>query len=114
MATSEETIEQLAMMKAKLVGFIGPATRVSSSYPDSDQSMPAKYARAIAAYRAVDIKAALTLTQQLIEADPNNPYFEELKGQILFESNKAVESIAPHRKSVELAPHHALLRCQAR
>lgn len=107
---SPETIEQLAMMKAKLVGFIGPATRVAVRYPASDQSKPAKYARAIAAYKAVDIKAALKLTQELIDMDPNNPYFEELKGQILFESGKAAESVEPHRRSVELAPHHALLK----
>ena len=107
---SQETIDQLAMMKAKLVGFIGPANRVASRYPASDQSMPAKYARAIAAYRAVDIKAALRLTQELIDAEPTNPYFEELKGQILFESGKSTESVGPHRRSVELAPQHALLK----
>ncbi len=107
---SQEAIDQLAMMKAKLVGFIGPATRVAIRYPASDQSIPAKYARAIAAYRAVDIKAALKLTQELIDCDPSNPYFQELKGQILFESGKSAESVEPHRKSVELAPQHALLK----
>jgi len=105
-----EELEGLAMMKAKLVGFIGPPNRVLSRYPETDQSLAAKYARAIAAYKAVDIKAALSLTQQLIDAEPTNPYFEELKGQILFESGRALESVAPHRKSVELAPQHALLK----
>ncbi len=105
-----KAIEQLAMMKAKLVGFIGPPTRVMSRYPASDQSLPAKYARAIAAYRAVDIKAALAMTDELIAARPDDPYFYELKGQILFESGKAVESVAPHRRSVELAPHQSLLK----
>ncbi len=105
-----EEILQMKMMQAKLVGFIGPANRVLSRYPSSDKSMPAKYARAIAAYRAVDIKAALTMTDELIAADPTDPYFYELKGQILFESGKAPESIPPHRKSVELAPQHALLK----
>jgi predicted Zn-dependent protease len=81
------------MMKAKLVGFIGPANRVASRYPPSDQSLPAKYARAIAAYRAVDIKAALTLVDELISIEPSNPYFHELKGQILFESGRAAESV---------------------
>jgi predicted Zn-dependent protease len=104
------TIEQLAMMKAKLVGFIGPPARVMSRYPASDQSLPAKYARAIAAYRAVDIKAALTMTDELIAAKPDDPYFYELKGQILFESGKSLESIGPHRKSVELAPRQPLLK----
>lgn len=105
-----EEIEGLAMMQAKLVGFIGPPNRVLSRYPASDQSLPAKYARAIAAYKAVDIKAALTMTDELIAAEPENPYFQELKGQILFESGRAEESVAPHRRSVELAPQHALLK----
>ena len=106
----DKSLEQLAMMKAKLVGFIGPANKVLTRYPKSDQSIPAKYARAIAAYRAVDIKAALTETQALIDAQPDNPYFQELKGQILFESGKAEDSIAPHRRSVELAPNQPLLK----
>lgn len=107
--TAEE-LEGLAMMQAKLTGFIGPPNRVLSRYPATDQSLAAKYARAIAAYKAVDIKAALGLTQALIEAEPSNPYFEELKGQILFESGRADESVTPHRRSVELAPQHALLK----
>lgn len=105
-----EDIEDLAMMKAKLVGFIGPAARVASRYPATDQSLPAKYARAIAAYRAVDIKSSLTQTDALIAEQPDNPYFQELKGQILFESGRAEESVEWHRKSVELAPQHALLK----
>ena len=105
-----EEIRQLEMMKAKLVGFIGPPNRVLSRYPSSDQSLPARYARAIAAYRAVDIKAALTQIDALIAEQPENPYFHELKGQVLFESGKSAESVGPHRKSVELAPQHALLK----
>ena len=105
-----EEIRQLEMMKAKLVGFIGPPNRVLSRYPSTDQSLPARYARAIAAYRAVDIKAALTQIDALIAEQPENPYFHELKGQVLFESGKSAESVGPHRKSVELAPQHALLK----
>lgn len=105
-----EEIMQLKMMQAKLVGFIGPPNRVLSRYPASDQSIPGKYARTIAAYRAVDIKKAMTGIDELIAAQPDDPYFYELKGQILFENGKAAESIEPHRKSVELAPQHALLK----
>lgn len=105
-----EEILQLKMMQAKLVGFIGPANRVLSRYPASDTSLPARYARAIAAYRAVDIKAALSQTDGLIAEQPENPYFEELKGQILFESGRSAESVVHHRRSVELAPQHALLK----
>jgi predicted Zn-dependent protease len=107
---SEKDIADLAIMKAKLVGFLQPAARVYSKYPKTDTSVPARYARAIAAYRAVDIKAALTETQSLIDEFPDNPYYHELYGQILFENGKIQDSIPHHRKSVELAPHQALLK----
>jgi predicted Zn-dependent protease len=106
---SPETIEQLAMMKAKLVGFIGPPAKVYNRYPETDKSIPARYARAINAYQVKDIKKALTLVDTLIEDEPNNPYFQELRGQILFENGKIEESIPYHRRSVELAPEEPLL-----
>ncbi|MBU6320120.1 MAG: M48 family metalloprotease [Alphaproteobacteria bacterium] len=109
-AQSEEAVDQLAIMKAKLVGFLQPASRVFSKYPKSDTSIPARYARAIAAYRALDIKAATLDTQALINDFPDNPYYHELMGQILFENGRIAESIPPHRRSVELAPEQALLK----
>jgi predicted Zn-dependent protease len=107
---SQEDIDDLAMMKAKLIGFIGPPSRVANKYPPTDMSEPARYARAIAAYRAVDIKRGLTETKLLIDDHPDNPYYNELYGQILFESGKADESIQWHRRSVELAPNQPLLK----
>ncbi len=107
---SEESLNQLAIMKAKLVGFLQPASRVFSKYPKSDTSIPARYARAIAAYRALDIKAATLDTQALITDFPDNPCYHELMGQILFENGRIMESIPPHRRSVELAPDQALLK----
>jgi predicted Zn-dependent protease len=107
---SARAIHQLAIMKAKLIGYIGPPNRVYNKYPMTDMSEPAQYARAFAAYRATDIKNATTKTQKLIDDHPDNPYYYELMGQILFESAKVEESIAPHRKSVELAPDQPLLK----
>lgn len=107
---SEKSVEQLAIMKAKLIGFLQSPARVASKYPKTDKSIPARYARAIAAYRAVDIKAATEETDGLIALEPDNPYFHELKGQILFENGRIEESIPPHRKSVELAPDQPLLK----
>ncbi|MEM6626901.1 MAG: M48 family metalloprotease [Pseudomonadota bacterium] len=106
---SERTLTQMAMMQAKLVGFLEPPTRVFAKYPPTDESMPARYARAIAAYRAVDIGAANREIDELIALEPDNPYFHELKGQILFENGRAEDSIAPHRRSVELSPRASLL-----
>jgi predicted Zn-dependent protease len=106
----QRTIDQLAIMQAKLIGFLQSPSRVASKYPKTDTSVPARYARAIAAYRAVDIKTALDETNALIEQDPANPYYHELYGQILFENGRVEESIPPHRKSVELAPNQPLLK----
>jgi len=106
---SQRAIDQLAIMKAKLIGFLEPASRVYNKYPKTDLSEPARYARAIAAYRALDITAAVSETQALIDLFPENPYYHELMGQILFENGRIRESIAPHRKSVELMPNQPLL-----
>lgn len=50
--------DQYARIKAKLTGFIAPQ-QVLYLYPSSDQSMPAQYARAIAAYRMNHVEEAL-------------------------------------------------------
>lgn len=106
---SQRDIDNLALMKAKLIGFLQPYARVNNKYPKTDLSIPARYARAIAAYRAVDIGAATREIDELIQLQPQNAYFYELKGQVLFENNRIEESIAPHRKSVEFAPEQPLL-----
>lgn len=107
---SAKDLEEFARMKAKLFGFLMSPSRVAQKYPKTDTSIPARYARAIAAYRAVDIKAALAETQSLIDDEPNNPYFQELYGQILFENARVEDSVPYHRKSVELAPDEPLLK----
>ncbi|MGE0409114.1 MAG: tetratricopeptide repeat protein, partial [Amphiplicatus sp.] len=79
-------------------------------YPLSDQSDPAHYARAVAYYRAALIDKALADIGYLIERYPDNPYYHELKGQMLFEFGRIEESIPSHARSVKLAPSKALLR----
>src|SRR5262249_49804203 len=41
---------------------------------------------------------------------PNNPFFNELKGQMLFENGRVKEALAPYQKMVTLAPNEPLLR----
>jgi predicted Zn-dependent protease len=98
------------MMRAKLSGFTEGATTVARRYPKSDGSLPAQYARAIAAYRSGGIRDAIRAVDALIAQAPDYPYFHELKGQILFESGKAREAIAPLRKAASLAPRPGLIR----
>src|SRR5450631_4365742 len=82
----------------------------ANRYPASDQSLPARYARAIAASRFSDPRAAMAQIDALIEAQPQNPYFLELKGQTLLEGGKPTEAIAPLRHAASLAPNPALIQ----
>src|SRR5262249_23698103 len=83
---SDADIQRFKMMQAKLFGYLESAGRTYAKYPESDKSQPARYARAFAAYRVPDLAKATKETQELIAIDPKNPYYDELMGQILFES----------------------------
>lgn len=106
---SPEEIERLHLIQAKIRGFMQDVNVTLRQYPLSDQSDAARYARAVAYYRSTDIDRALKEINTLLERHPDNPYFNELKGQMLFEFGRIAESIEPHRRSVELAPGKALL-----
>jgi predicted Zn-dependent protease len=98
------------MMRAKLYGYMDRSEISGNRYPASDQSLPARYARAIAASRFSDSRAAMAQIDALIEAQPQNPYFQEVKGQTLLEGGKPAEAIAPLRRAVQLAPNPALIQ----
>jgi predicted Zn-dependent protease len=104
-----EDLKRFKMMQAKLYGFLETPARTLVKYPETDTSLPARYARAVAAYRVPDLGKAIKETSALVEAEPNNPYFQELWGQILFESGKAKEALPHDRESVRLSPNSALL-----
>lgn len=105
-----EEIERLNLIKAKINGFMQDTNVTLRQYPLSDQSDPAHYARAVAYYRGSMLEKALKEINFLIERFPDNPYYEELKGQMLFEFGHVEDSIPAHERSVELAPNKALLR----
>ncbi len=98
------------MMRAKLYGFMDRPDAVLRRYPLTNTSMPARYARAISAYRYGDLRSAVAQIDSLIQAMPNNPYFYEIKGQALLEGAHPTEAIAPLRRAVQLAPDPALIQ----
>jgi predicted Zn-dependent protease len=98
------------MMRAKLFGFTERPASILAHYPLTDSSMPARYARAISAYRFGDPRGAMVQIDSLIQAMPNYPYFYELKGQALLEGGHPAEAVAPLRHAVQLAPSPALIQ----
>lgn len=99
-------------MVAKLIGFLKPLATVLRDYPKSNDSASARYARAIAYYRVSELDKALPLINGLIRQEPQNPYFRELKGQMLFENGRVAEALPHYEESVRLAPEEPLLRIE--
>lgn len=97
-------------IRAKLHAFLEPYGRVLQRYPSKDQSLAARYARAIALYRKPNMPEALRQIDALISEHPNDPYFLELKGQALFENGRPHDAIPPYQAAVRLLPTSSLLR----
>ena len=98
------------LARAKLAGFLNRADTIARRYPASDTSLPARYARAIAAYRNTDVRNAVVQIDALIAAQPGNAHFQELKGQALLENGRAAEAVGPLRRAVQLAPQQPLIQ----
>jgi predicted Zn-dependent protease len=80
-------------------------------YPETNSSLPARYARSIVTCYTEGAEAAVPLIEQLIADQPDNPYLYELEGQCLMEEGGAEGSaVAPLRRAVQLAPKASLIR----
>jgi predicted Zn-dependent protease len=107
---TEANIDRLKRIKAKLDAFISPPSSTLAAYPEKDQSVVARYARAIAYYRIPQLDKALPIIDGLIRDFPKDPYFRELKGQMLFENGRIADAIPPYEEAIRLAPGAPLLR----
>ena len=95
-------------VKAKLLGYIDPK-RATTLYPESDKSIPAHYARAYAYHRGAYPAKAASETEALLKANPDDPFFLELKGQVLLEGGNPAAAIGPLRRAVSLAPDQPMI-----
>src|SRR6185312_14933339 len=111
-ADPPQFITMLSRMKAKLAGFLQDPQTTLNQYPETDRSVTARYARAIAYYRIPDLGHALPAIDGLIHDYPSDPYFIELKGQMLFENGRIAEAVEPYRKATQLDPSSMLLRTE--
>jgi len=87
-------------VKAKLLGYIDPKQAVIK-YPESDQSVPAHYARAYAYHLGGYPDKAISEADALLATNPHDPFFLELKGQIFLEGGKPRDAIPILREAVQ-------------
>ena len=87
-------------IKGKLIGFVTEPARVLQLYPETDQSVPGHYARAYAWHRSAFADQAGIEADALLRTAPADPYFLELKGQILLENGKIGDAVPVLRAAV--------------
>jgi len=97
------------MVRAKISAFMERQDTVYRRYPMSNDSLPARYAHAISTYLHGDLRSALAQIDALIQLQPANPYFYELRGQALLEGGKPAEAVAPLRRAVQLSNNAPLI-----
>jgi predicted Zn-dependent protease len=99
-------------MLAKLIGYLEPLGRVMTLYPEKDQSVAARYARAIAYFRVSRTEEALAAMDSLLAESPNDPFFIEQKAQILYDRGRLAEALPLYQQALDLAPHEPLIRME--
>ncbi len=105
-------VEMLKRIKVKLAAFTESPGTTLGKYPEQDRSPLARYARAIAYYRMPELQKALAVIDGLIRDYPSDPYYRELKGQMLFENGHVADAVGPYEQAMRLDPSAPLLRIE--
>jgi len=101
--------ERFQRVRAKLAGYVDAPRLVFQRYPESNRTIPARYARAYAYHRTGHPEESMREVDALLESRPHDPYFLELKGQILLESGRPREALTALREAVGIVPDQPLI-----
>lgn len=107
--TDADLQQRFERAKAKLYGYLAPPERVLVAFPTYLNDIPARYARAYAYHKDAQIEQALAEVDALIAMEPYNPYFLELKGQVLLESGRVEAALPPLREATRLTGSNPLI-----
>ena len=102
--------EEFSRIKAKLFSFLSEPKETFRKYPLQDTSISAQYAHAIAFFKLLNMPKALHTINNLIAKEPNNPFFYEIKAQMLMETGKVNLAKTEYQKALNLLPSSAALQ----
>lgn len=105
-----ELSEMHQRMRAKLVGFLGTPSEVYNLFPQGDASLPARYAHSISRFKQGYLTEALEILDRLLAERPDDPFFHELRGQMLLENQRVAEALPAYERAVALRPRDPQLR----
>lgn len=100
---------RFARIRAKLYGYLAEPKDTLRRYPETDKSEPARYARAYAWHKDAHIDKAMAEADALLALRPDDPYYLELKGQVLLESGRPEEALGPLRRATSLTQNQPLI-----
>ena len=95
-------------VKGKLLGYLDPK-RAVTAYPESDKSPGAHYARALAYHSGAYAGKANAEANALLAMAPRDPFYLELKGQVLLEGGQPAKALQPLRDAVSIAPDQPMI-----
>ena len=100
---------RFSRVKAKLYGYLAEPQATLVAYPLNSNTVPARYARAYGWHKDGFLDKATAEADALLKAAPDDPYFLELKGQILLEAGQPLEALAPLRRATNLTNNQPLI-----
>lgn len=92
--------KKLILLQAKLNGFLSSDEYISSIY--DEDSVEYWYSNSIRSHLVGDKNKAIKFIDKCIKSDSKNPYFYEIKAQILYEHGEALNSSYNYRKALSL------------
>ncbi|MBI2707459.1 MAG: M48 family metallopeptidase [Proteobacteria bacterium] len=101
--------ENFKRIQVKLIAFTQSPVKIFARFKPTDTSLLARYGRSIAYFQNAQVDEALKELDSLLKEFPQDAFFWDLKGQILFESGKIKDAILAYEKAVELRPDIPLL-----
>ncbi|RAZ88372.1 M48 family peptidase [Mesorhizobium hawassense] len=92
------------MMRVKIAAYMQGQAAVARLMRKNPTSLASRYGDAQQTYLYGNPTAALTKTAALIKEQPKNPYFQELRGDILMKINKPQDAADAYAKAASLDP----------
>ena len=96
-------------IKAKLYGYLAEPKNTLVAYPQTMTGVAARYARAYAYHKEALLDKSMAEVDALLASAPNDPYFLELKGQVLLEAGKPLDALASLRRATDLTGNQPLI-----
>ncbi len=90
------------MVRAKIAAYTMGPQASSRLFRNDPRGVPALYGDAITTFLTGNPRSALDKIDALVRAGPNNPYFHEMRGEVLLRANRPAEAAEAISRAMQL------------